>query len=161
MICNNVYNSHPWCEGNTVNISSTSGSVFELQVCYEFCAHKPFFVFGFFTEKWQKLLFFFLRHLTNRDLRNIFVAKIQDLCYIYSNNPDEKLRMEWVCISDDGFGSFVQTGNFYILPPGCFCHFYMFVMNKLFYSECTRLRECVDFFYCFEEERVTMNTVAL
>lgn len=44
-ICNDVYNSHPRCEGSTVNISSTSDSVFE--VCYEFCAR--FFVcFGFF-----------------------------------------------------------------------------------------------------------------
>lgn len=43
-------------------------------------------------------------------------------------------HMERVCISDDGFGSFVKTENFYILPPACFCHFYMFVMNKLFYS---------------------------
>lgn len=32
-----VYNSRHWCEGNTVNISLTSGSVSE--VCHEFCAH--------------------------------------------------------------------------------------------------------------------------
>lgn len=35
--------------------------------------------------------------------------------------------------------------NFISLPPGCFCHFYMFVMNKLFYSESARLRGRVDF----------------
>lgn len=68
------------------------------------------------------------------------------LYYIYLNKPDEN-HMEWVCMSDDGFGRFVQTGNFYIWTPGCFCHFYMFVLNKLFYSESVRMRECVDFFF--------------
>lgn len=89
---------------------------------------------------------FFLCHLINRDEKEIFVAI---LCMIFTerNNPDEKLHMERVCISDDGFRSFVQTGNFYILSPGCLCHFYMFVMNKLFYSECIRLEKCFFFFF--------------
>lgn len=64
--------------------------------------------------------------------------------------------MKWICISDDGFGSFIQTGNFYIWTPGCFCHFYMFVMNKLFYSECVRMRECFHFYYCYRGN-MTMN----
>lgn len=100
------------------------------------------FLFVFLPKKWQCC--FFLRHLINRDEKEIFVAI---LCMIFTerNNPDEKLHMERVCISDDGFRSFVQTGNFYILSPGCLCHFYMFVMNKLFYSECTRLRKCFFF----------------
>ena len=60
MICNDVYNSHHWCEGSTVNISSTSSSVFELQVCYEFCAH----LFLVFYWKMTKAVFLCL--LTDR-----------------------------------------------------------------------------------------------
>lgn len=99
-----------------------------------------------YQKNYKWWFFFFLCHLINRDEKEIFVAI---LCMIFTerNNPDEKLHMERVCISDDGFRSFVQTGNFYILSPGCLCHFYMFVMNKLFYSECTRLGKCFFFFF--------------
>lgn len=36
----------------------------------------------------------------------------------------------------------------------------MFVMNKLFYSECVRLSVCVAFFKRFDEERVRMNNLS-
>ena len=118
--------------------------------CKSFMNFVPVIFFFFLLPKNDKCCFF-LCHLINRDGKEIFVAI---LCMIFTEriNPDEKLHMEWVCISDDGFRSFVQTGNFYILSPGCFCHFYMFVMNKMFYSECTRLGKCFL--------HVTMNWVS-
>lgn len=52
-----VYNSRHWCEGNTVNISLTSGSVSE--VCHEFCAH--FFLSFFFLLKRYEAVFLLSR----------------------------------------------------------------------------------------------------
>lgn len=46
--------------------------------------------------------------------------------YIYLNNPDEDLHMEWVCISDDVF---VQTGKFYIFATWLFLSF-LYVCNE-------------------------------
>lgn len=129
-ICNDVYNSHPRCEGSTVNISSTSDSVFE--VCYEFCAR--FFVcFGGFFYRTEDA---FVHHLTNRDLKNIFVAIVWDLYYIYFPNPDENAFLTMA------LEALYKLEIFISYHLAVFCHFYMFVMNKLFYSECIRLKEC-------------------
>lgn len=67
LICNNVYISHRWCEGNTVNISSTSGSVFEV-----LWNSVPTFLFLDFYWKMTNAVFF--TSLDNRDLKSIFVA---------------------------------------------------------------------------------------
>lgn len=73
-ICNDVYNSHPRCEGSTVNISSTSDSVFE--VCYEFCAR--FFLFV--------CLFYFLPNRRR-----------------FCTSPDKQRSKEYLCSYSLGF----------------------------------------------------------
>lgn len=68
------------------------------------------------------------------------------LYYIYWNKAVEDLHAEWVCISDDGFLEVLYKLEIfitYLVHLVVFCHFYMFVLNKLFYSECIRWRQCV------------------
>lgn len=102
---NNVYNSRPWCEGNTVNISSASDSLHE--VCYEVCARQP--AVCFFYWPYQKLILY----ITWKQgcFCSCALAKVKLLYYFLLLFPSC-----WVLFSDDGFGSSVQNGKFYISP---------------------------------------------
>lgn len=81
------------------------------------------------------------------------------LYYIYWNKAVEDLHAEWVCISDDGFLEVLYKLEIfitYLVHLVVFCHFYMFVLNKLFYSECIRWRQCVLIDYMCSPS--TLNT---
>lgn len=95
----------------------------------------------------------FVHHLTNRDLKNIFVAIVWDLYYIYFPNPDENAFLTMA------LEALYKLEIFISYHLAVFCHFYMFVMNKLFYSECIRLKECWLIFFSKPLTPITVNTI--
>lgn len=108
------------------------------------------FVLGFFFYRTEDA---FVHHLTNRDLKNIFVAIVWDLYYIYFPNPDENAFLTMA------LEALYKLEIFISYHLAVFCHFYMFVMNKLFYSECIRLKECWLIFFSKHLTPITVNTI--